>query len=305
MKVAFLGTSGAFPTASRNATAHVVRVHGETVLLDCGEGTQQQLRRTAHHFQADRIFLSHMHMDHILGLPGYIWTQAMLHRTSALKIYTPAGTKDFVARFIGEVERLPFPFEIVELESGAEVRADGYSVLATRVQHHGGPCLGFRVQEHARPGKVDMEKAQSLGIPFGPAIGKLVRGESLQLGERLIHPSEVVGAPRPGRSITYSGDTRPCEALISLAQGSDLLIHEAMFVRELTHEAVARGHSTSTEAAQVAAEAGVKCVALTHISQRHQDADGMTLLLAEAQEHFRDSFIPSDLDELELHLSEA
>lgn len=302
MKIAFLGTSGAFPTATRNATSHVVRVQGETVLLDCGEGTQQQLRRSSHHFQVDRIFLSHMHLDHTLGLPGYVWTQAIMHRTSPLTLYTPVGTRDYVARFIGDVERLPFPFVIVEVDGGAEIQCVGYGVTVARVEHHGGVCLGFRVEEHARPGKVDVEKARQLGIQPGPQLGQLVRGEPVRVGDRLIHPAEVVGPPRPGRSVTYSGDTRPCEALTALARGSDLLIHEAMFLRALGEEAVNRGHSTSTEAAQVAAAAGVRLVALTHISHRHQDAEGMGQLLQEAQEHFPDCFIPADLDTLELSL---
>lgn len=302
MKVTFLGTSGAFPTATRNATSHVVQVKGETLLLDCGEGAQQQLRRTAHHFQVDKILLSHMHLDHILGLPGYIWTQDLLNRVTPLSILVPQGTAPFVAQFIGPLEKLSFPLELVELADNTVVEANGYRIRAAGVTHHAGPCLGFRVEEHARPGKVDVAKAAALGIPSGPLIGSLVSGEAVVWQGRLVRPEEVVGPKRPGRVVAYSGDTRPCDAFTLLAQGADLVIHEAMFVRALSSEALHRGHSTSTEAAQVALRAQAKCLALTHISQRHQDSDGMQTLLDEAQEFFKDCFIPADLDSVSIAL---
>lgn len=304
MKISFLGTSGAFPTATRNATAHVVRVQRETLLLDCGEGTQQQLRRSTHQFQVDRIFLSHLHMDHTLGLPGLLWTQDLLRREAPLSIYLPVGSLQDVVQLIGPLERLCYPVSLVEVDQDHEIRCDGYSVKVARVQHHGGVCLGFRVQEDPRPGKVDIQKALALGVPPGPLIGKLVAGEEIMIQGRRIQPGQVVGNSRPGRAVAYSGDTRPCESMIRLALGADLLIHEAMFAQALQEEAVHRGHSTALEAAEVAFTAGVERLALTHISQRHQDAEGMGLLLSEALAHFPGSFLPADLDSLELPLKD-
>lgn len=304
MKISFLGTSGAFPTATRNATAHVIRVQRETLLLDCGEGTQQQLRRSPHHFQVDRIFLSHMHMDHTLGLPGLLWTQDLLHREAPLWIYLPTGCLTDVKQLVGPLERIRYPVHLVEVDQDSLVACDGYSVKVGRVQHHGGVCLGFRVEEHARPGKVDIQRALALGVPPGPLIRKLVDGESIVVQGRQIEPDEVVGARRPGRVVAYSGDTRPCESMVALAQGAELLIHEAMFAQSMQEEAVHRGHSTALEAAQIAQRAGVQRLALTHISQRHQDAEGMSLLLSEALAQFPDSFLPADLDTIELPLKD-
>ena len=305
MKVTFLGTSGAFPTECRNATSHVVWVQGETLLLDCGEGTQQQLRRSSHVFGVDRIFLSHLHLDHVLGLPGYLWTMDLLNRTAPLHVYAPPGTEGWLRSFIGGVEKLRYPLHLREVDDGTVIHGQGYSVQVARVIHHGGVCLGFRVQEPDRPGKVNMEKARALGLAPGKQIGALVRGQPVALNGRLIQPEEVVGKPRRGRSVAYSGDTRPCPAMITLASGADLLIHEAMFAQVLAQEATARGHSTAQEAAEVARQAGVKRLALTHVSQRFQDADGLSLLLAEAGSLFPEVFLPADLDQCMLSLDEA
>lgn len=304
MKVTFLGTSGAFPTECRNATSHVVWVQGETLLLDCGEGAQQQLRRSSHVFSVDRIFISHLHLDHVLGLPGYLWTQDLLNREAPLYLYIPPGTEAWIRTFIGGVEKLHFPLLIQEVQDGQVIQGKEYQVQVAQVTHHGGTCLGFRVQEPERPGKVHMQKARALGLTPGPQIGALVKGQTVQVGQTLIHPQDIVGPPRPGRSVTFSGDTRPCENMVRLAHKTDLLIHEAMFAHALVAEAAARGHSTAQEAAEIADQAQVKQLALTHISQRFQDASGIELLLSEARAIFPSAFLPADLETLTLSLDE-
>lgn len=302
MKATFLGTSGAFPTAQRNGTAHVVWVQGETILLDCGESTQRQLRRSSSRLLVHRIFLSHLHLDHTLGLPGYIGTMNLLQRTEPLRIYTPRGTRAQVEHLVAPVGRLCYPVSIEELPDGAVVKADGFRVVAARVEHQG-PALGFRIEEDERPGRVDVEKARRLGVPPGPLVGQLLRDGSITVEGRTVRVEEIAGPRRPGRSIVYSGDTRPCRTLTALARNADLLIHESTFTTEFADEAVSRGHATSAEAAQVAREAGVRRLALTHISQRHQESAEIKKILQEARAIFSESFLPDDLDDVEIPLS--
>jgi ribonuclease Z len=302
VKVTFLGTSGAFPTAHRNGTAHVVWVQGETLLLDCGESTQRQLRRSGARLSVQRIFLSHLHLDHTLGLPGYVGTMNLLQRSEPLRIYMPRGTRAQVEHLLAPVGRVGFPVSLEELEDGAVVKADGFRVIAARVEHQG-PALGFRIEEDERPGRVDVEKAKRLGVPPGPLVGQLLRDGQITVDGRTIRVDEIAGPPRPGRSLVYSGDTRPCRTLASLAKKADLLIHESTFTTEFADEAVARGHSTSAEAAQVARDSGVGRLALTHISQRHQESDELKKMVREGRAVFNEAFLPDDLDEVEIPLA--
>jgi ribonuclease Z len=304
VKVVFLGTSGTFPTIGRNVTSHGVWVKGETLLLDCGEGTQRQLRRTSLRFFVHRIFLSHLHGDHILGLPGYIWSMDLLGRTEPLSLYIPARSRRMIEAMIGGIGKLGYPMSITELDDGMTVSLPGYQVIAARVEHSGHCCLGFRIEEESRLGKVDVDKARALGIPPGPNIGKLIRGESVEVNGVVVMPAQVVGPAREGRVVVYSGDTKPCTALKTLARGADLLLHESSFTNALADEAKSRAHSTAQGAASIAAEAMVKRLALTHISQRHQDEEGIRTLLLEARQVFPQSFLPYDLDEVELVLPE-
>jgi ribonuclease Z len=304
VKIVFLGTSGTFPTIGRNVTSHGVWVKGETLLLDCGEGTQRQLRRTSLRFFVHRIFLSHLHGDHILGLPGYIWSMDLLGRTEPLSLYIPARSRRTIETMIGGIGKLGYPVSIQELDDGATLNLPGYRVTAARVEHSGHCCLGFRIEEESRLGKVDIQKAISLGVTPGPNIGKLIRGESVEVNGTIVLPEQVVGPTRNGRVVAYSGDTKPCNALKTLAKNADLLLHEASFSNALIEEAQSRAHSTAQGAASIAAEANVKRLALTHISQRHQDDEGIRTLISEARQLFPASFLPYDLDEVEIALPE-
>lgn len=300
MKVTFLGTGGAYPTPSRNITAHVARVKGESILFDCGEGTQRQLQRSGAKFSVHRVFFSHLHLDHVSGLPGYLGTQGLLKRTELLRIYGPLGSRPYLQSLAGLAGRLDYDIEILEIDEGAVVQADGYRIVATRVEH-AGLCLGFRVEEDERRGNVDLERAKAVGLGPGPLLGRLLEEGTLEIGGRTVRKEDVVGPTRPGRSLVYSGDTRPCRSIVKLARGADLLIHEATFLDDLREEAVARGHSTAAEAARTALEAGVKRLAITHMSPRHHDAP--ELLLREARSIFPATFLPNDLDEVEIPLT--
>lgn len=301
MKVTFLGTGGTMPSAGRGAAAHVVWVKGETLLLDCGEGTQRQLRRSTARFFATRIFLSHIHMDHIWGLPPYIGTMAILDRKEPLYLYVPQGTKTFVRSLVASAGKLTYQTIVEELEDGAVVTGDGFRVTAARVEHDG-YSLGFRIEEDIRPGKIDVERARALGIEPGPLIGRLQREGKVQVGGRTVRLEDIAGPQRPGRAVVYSGDTRPCRAMVELARGADLLLHDSSFTAETKDEAAAREHSTSAEAAAVARDAKARRLALIHISHRHQESAELERMLREAKAVFPETFLPRDLDEVEVPL---
>ena len=299
MKVTFLGTGGTYPTAARNVTSHAVRVKGESILFDCGEGTQRQLQRSGARFGVQRIFFSHLHLDHVLGLPGYLGTLGLLGRKDPMRIYGPLGSRQFLQMLSGLAGGIDYSVDIQELDDGAAVEAEGFRVIAARVEHVG-MCLAFRVEEDERRGSVDLERAAAAGIAPGPLLGRLLDQGSVEVGGRTVRKEDVIGPTKPGRSVVFSGDTRPCAGLTRLSRGADLLIHESTYLHELQSEAVARAHSTAVEAAGTAVQAGVRRLALTHLSPRHQDTPAP--LLREASAVFPGSFLPNDLDELEIPL---
>jgi ribonuclease Z len=299
MKVTFLGTGGSYPTAWRNVAAHHVRVKGESLLFDCGEGTQRQLQKSAAAFSANRIFISHTHLDHVSGLPGYLGTLGLLRRVEPVRIYGPLGSRAYLQVLVGLAGGLDYEVSIQELDHGEVVASEGFQVRAARVEH-AGLCLAFRVEEDLRRGSVDPERARALGVPPGPALGRLLEEGTIDVSGRTVRREDVVGPSRPGRVVVYSGDTRPCPSLEELSRGADLLIHDATFESGLAAEAVARAHSTSTEAARTALAAGAKRLALTHVSPRHQEAPDE--LLRQAKQIFPESFLPQDLDSLEIPL---
>jgi len=300
MKVTFLGTGGTYPTASRNVTSHAVRVKGESILLDCGEGTQRQLQKSGARFGVHRIFLSHLHLDHVLGLPGFLGTLGLLGRTEPIRIYGPIGSRQFLQMLTGLAGGLDYSIDLQELDDGAVVTAEGFRVVAARVEHVG-MCLAYRIEEDERRGSVDLDRAAAAGIRPGPILGKLLDEGTVEVGGRTVRREEVIGPAKPGRSVVFSGDTRPCPALTALSRGADLVIHEATYLDELRGEALARAHSTAVEAARTAADAGAKRLALTHLSPRQHDTPG--LLLKEAAAIFPSSLLPNDLDEIEIPLA--
>jgi ribonuclease Z len=269
IRVTFLGTAASRPTIARNVSALAVHRLGEMLLFDCGEGTQRQMMRYGTGFAVHDIFFTHMHADHLLGLPGLLRTMGLQGREETMRLYCARGEREIVDQAVHlGVERLPFPVEIRELAPGEAVERDDYDIVPFRTRH-GRHSLGYALVEHERLGRFDLERARELGVPEGPLFGRLHRGESVEVDGRTITPDQVVGTPRPGRRVVYTGDTRPVKATIEHARGADLLVHEATFADEEAARARETGHSTAREAAEVARKAGVRRLVLTHISPRY------------------------------------
>lgn len=288
LTVTFLGTSAARPTVERNVSGLAVHREGETLLFECGEGTQRQMMRYGVSFALSEIFFTHFHADHFLGVIGLIRTLGLQGRPEPLFLYGPKGAKKVLttAMQLG-VERVPFPIEIAEVRAGDTVKGnrDGYDISAFPTEHGGGPSIGYLLKEHARRGRFDVEKARALGVPEGPLWGKLTKGEEISLSNgQTVKPSDLVGPARSGRLVVFTGDTRPCAATVDAAQGADLLIHEATFGEEERERARDTGHSTAKEAAQVALASKAKRLVLSHVSARYSiSADE---LVKEAREVF-------------------
>jgi len=305
LKLTFLGTGAACPSVDRNVSSLALTRDGETMLFDCGEGTQRQMMRYGVSFAFSEIFFTHFHSDHLLGVTGLMRTLGLLNlfgeesRRAGLTLYGPRGAEK-VLRQIMEVgiERVKFPVEIVELKVGDTLRRGEYDIVTFPTEHRA-DTLGYALIEHPRLGRFHPEKARELGIPEGPLWGKIHKGEAITLPDgRSIRPEELVGGPRPGRKVVLSGDTRPCAGVREMAQGADLLVHEATFSHQDLERAKETGHSTAREAAELAAQAEVRHLILTHISPRYtREAPE---LLAEARAVFPESAIARDGMEVEV-----
>lgn len=271
LHLTFLGTSASRPTVERGVSSLVVVREGETLMFDCGEGTQRQMMRYGVGFTLEDIFFTHFHTDHYLGVLGLLKTLSLQLREQPLRIWGPAGAQALFKRAEGlGNEKLTFPLTVTDLESGAVLRRQDYEIRAFEVEHRKGAALGFALAEDIRRGRFDPDHARALGIPEGPLWGRIHKGESITLDDgRVIPPSELVGPERSGRKVVITGDTRPCAATIEQSVGADLLVHEATFGDEEQPRALETMHSTAREAATVAKMAGVKRLALTHFSARY------------------------------------
>jgi ribonuclease Z len=299
LDVIFLGTGGSVPSARRNTASVLVRRGGDRLLFDCGEGTQRQMQRSTGLVQVHEIFITHLHADHYLGLPGLLKTWEMQDRHESLVIYGPPGLRELFIGMSRIIGRLGYEVELDELEPGDRVRFDGYAVAAFPVEHRIA-ALGYALIEEPRPGRFDADLARSLGVAEGPDFGRLQRGEEAPGAEGSVSPEQVVGPERRGRRIVITGDTRPCDATAVAADGADVLVHDATFTDVEAERAAETGHSTARQAAKLAAEAGVEMLALVHISARHFVPD----LLAEAREEFPASIAPRDFDRIEIPFPE-
>ena len=295
LQVFFAGTGGSVPTARRGLPAILVRAGGDRLLFDCGEGTQRQLLRSVGLPDLDAIFITHFHADHWLGLPGMLKTFDLRARTKPLHVHGPAGLRALWAALGPVVGRTRYPLHLHELDRFDEVDFGSYGVQSFPIDHRT-PGFGYAIVEDARPGRFDPEAATRLGVQPGPDFGRLQAGETVGG----VTPEQVIGEPRRGRRIVLSGDTRPCQETLEHARDADLLVHEATFTEAETERAKETGHSTARQAAELAAEAGVTLLALTHLSTRYFPRE----VRDEARATFPSTVVPRDFDAIDVPFPE-
>jgi ribonuclease Z len=296
LSIFFAGTAGSVPTARRGLPATLLRRGGDKLLIDCGEGTQRQLLKTVGLPEITEVFLTHLHVDHWLGLPGMLKSFELRDRTAPLTIFGPPGTEALMDAMRRTVfGRLRYRLRVTDLEPDAIVEFDDYEIHALRVRHRG-EAYGYALIEADRPGRFDAERAEALGVTPGPDFGRLQRGETVDG----VMPEQVVGETRRGRKLVFSGDTAPCDMVRVAADGADVLVHEATFLSEERERAMETGHSTARQAAELAAEAGVAMLALTHVSTRYGGGE----IREEARAVFPRTEVPRDFDLIDVPFPE-
>jgi ribonuclease Z len=295
LSIFFAGTAGSVPSARRGLPATLIRRGADRILVDCGEGTQRQLLRSVGLTDVTDIFLTHFHADHWLGLPGMLKSFDLRDRDRRLTLMGPPGTERLMDSLRFVYGRLGYPFTVRDIEPHEEIGFDDWYVAPFNVRHRG-VAYGYAIVEDDRPGRFDAELATSLGVPFGPDFGRLQRGEVVNG----VRPEQVVGPERPGRKIVISGDTAPCEMLRVAAHQADLLVHEATFTEDERDRAMQTGHSTARQAAELAREADVRMLALTHVSTRYAGAE----IRDEARAVFERTEVPRDFDVVEIPFPE-
>jgi ribonuclease Z len=286
LRVTFLGTAGAVPTTERNPSGVFLNREGDCLLFDAGEGTQRQMMRFGTGFSVSDVFLTHLHGDHVYGLPGLLETLDFNDRAEPLTIHTPRRTREDVTALLTACGGSPsFPVHVAGVGPGeTAIAAEDYEVRAFATDHRT-TSVGYALIEEDRKGRFDRERAEELGVPVGPKFSRLHEGEPVELEDgTVVEPDQVVGRPRPGRRVVYTGDTRPCQSAIDVAADADLLIHDATFGSEYADRARDTGHATAREAAAVANAAGATRLVLTHVSSRY--AGDASVLAREASEAF-------------------
>jgi ribonuclease Z len=301
LDIVFLGTSGSMPTADRAPTALMIRRGGERLLFDCAEGTQRQmLRSSVGLVDLREVFLTHYHADHYLGLPGMLKTFALRGREVPITIYGPPGLSDLFSSLRRIFGKLTYPYELIELSPGDSITREDYRLVTFPVAH-GVSSVGYALVEGDRPGRFDVETADALGVPSGPERGQLQRGEPVTLADgRVVTPDQVLGEDRPGRTVVIAGDTAPAPGVVEAARGADLLVHEATFLEDERERARETAHSTAFEAAELAREAEVSMLALTHLSNRYFGPEAAR----EARAIFPETIVPRDFDIVEIPFRE-
>lgn len=289
MRVWTVGTSSAVPTSDRGLAANLIEYDGERILFDCGEGTQRTLmQEKLGLMKISRIFISHWHADHFSGLLGLIQTMELEGREKPLYIYGPPRTEEFTDKILdtGYFNR-SYDIFVEDIIEGEEIVGEGYKVMPFEVEH-GINAFGYSFEEDPTK-KANKEKMEKLGLKNSPKIGKLKNGEKITWEGKEIMPEEVV-EEMPGRKIVYSGDTSKCENLVKNAENADLLINEATCLHEMIEER--KGHTSALQAGEIAEEASVKKLVLTHFSRRYRNNE--EVLLEEAREKFDESFLGED-----------
>lgn len=289
------------PTAQRAPAALLVRRGGDRLLFDCAEGTQRQLLQSSVGLvELGEIFVTHFHADHILGLPGLFKTFSLRGRERPLEVHGPRGLVDLLGSLKRVVGKLSYEVRVVELEPGDVLERDGYRLAAFEVAH-GVPAVGWSLIEATRPGRFDVETADALGVPSGPARGALQRGEPVTLPDgSVVNADQVLGPPRPGRKIVITGDTAPSETIVEAAWGAEVLVTEATFSEDELERAQETMHQTAAQAAGIAQRANIGLLALTHLSNRYFGPE----IAREAREIFPDTVVPKDFDVVEVPFAE-
>jgi ribonuclease Z len=311
VQVTFLGTSSGVPTRGRNVSAVALRLpqRAELWLFDCGEGTQHQFLRSALRVsQLRRVFITHMHGDHVFGLPGLLASLGLAGTCAGIDLYGPDPLQPFLEGALRHSStRIGYPLRFHPVrecaQRGSVLLDDGEIQVRCAPLTHRVPAYAYRIETTTRPGRFDVEEAKRLGIPPGPIYARLKRGERVRLDDgRLIDGASLCAAPLPGNSLVYCTDTVFSEAAVELARGADLLIHESTFAHGEAELAFARQHSTSTMAAQTALAAGVGQLVLTHLSPRYGPGNPITPadLLEEARAIFPNTLLAQDFLELEV-----
>ena len=291
LSVLFLGTAGSVPTVKRSPSSVLIRRGGDRMLFDCGEGTQRQLLRSTGLIEVSDVFITHYHADHYLGLPGLLKTFDLQGREKPISVYGPRGLKSLFEALRRIFGRISYELELIELDAGEPLERDGYSIAAFPTSHSV-QSLGYVIYESERPGHFDAEKAEELGVEAGPDFGRLQNGEDVKINGRTVKPDEVMGPHRMGRKVVVTGDTAPCEATGVAAHGANLLVHDASFGEDERDRAVETGHSTALQAAELARDAEVELLALTHLSTRYFGNE----IKQEAKGVFPSTIVPDDLD---------
>jgi ribonuclease Z len=301
LDLVFLGTSGSVPSARRGPASTLIRRGGERLLIDCGEGTQRQLLRSGVGLvEIPAVFLTHYHADHYLGLPGMLKTFALRGRELPLTVYGPPGLKDLVSALQRIFGRLTFPLELVELQPGDALARGDHRIIVFATSH-GVAAQGYALVEETRPGRFDRDAALALGVPEGPLFGVLQGGDPVELpgGVRVV-PEQVLGPPRAGRKVVVTGDTRPARSVLEVSNVADVLVHDATFSGEEADRANETGHSTATEAAELARIAAVRMLVLTHLSSRYFGPE----IAREARKVFAETVVPRDFDIIDVRFAE-
>ncbi len=299
LDLVFLGTGGSVPTARRSTACLLARAGGDRLLFDCGEGSQRQMQRSTGLVQVDEIFITHLHADHYLGIPGLLKTYDLNDREKPLRIFGPPGLIDLFSALGRIFGRLRYEVELGELEPGEAVRHDEYEVRSFEVSHRM-RAYGYALVEDPRPGHLDADAAANLGVTHGPDLGRLQRGEEVQGSSGTVRPADVMGDERAGRKLVVTGDTSPCEMTRLAAHQAQVLVHDASFGDDEAERAGDTGHSTARQAAALAREAEVEMLALVHVSSRYD----VRAVLEQAREELESSIAPRDFDVIEVPFPE-
>lgn len=300
MEIHFLGTGAGVPSKQRNTSAIALKFlnhyKGAIWLFDCGEATQHQILYTSLKLaKLENIFITHLHGDHIFGLPGLLGSRSFQGGTTPLTVYGPKGIKAFVETTLKTSKTvLRYQLKVVEIENEMIINFDQHTVVIKQLEH-GIPSFGYRIEEKAKQGVLIVDRLKELGIKPGPIYKALKNGERVELEDgRILDGKDFVGPEKKGKVIAVAGDTRPCEATRALANHADILIHEATFMKKDSDLAYEYFHSTGEAAALIAKEMNVTKLILSHISSRYQHKE-VDQLLQEAREIFPPTYIASDL----------